>query len=579
MRITTTSTTKALSIAALALLGLTGCPGDDTSVDTEGDTETGTTTSTTAPTGPTTVADTTVADTTATDTTATDTTDGTSTTGPEQGLLERVVEALGGEAALAGLTGVELQVSGERSITDESFNPGDPSVVVSNFQTTVSIDFQNGGVRNDISRNLLYFPIPGPLEITEWAVAEGGYVGGIESAFGFPTGTMLSDRWASTLKQAVVLNPHILVLGALEDPGTASEAGTGDFEGQTYDLLEIADDVSPLTLWVDQETDLVRRLTTTENSHLRRDVQLEVVYGDWEETADGVLFPNNVQLLVDGEVFHDESRDVVISNPEFDPDTFMLPPEADPMLDPLEAFRGLRNSQQSQAFAALGVPLDGLQTFVLAAEIAPGVHHLTGGSHNSLVVEQEGGVVVFDAPLTAERCEAILDWIDSDLGGAPVTHIVQSHHHTDHASCARTFVAVGATLVVHEASESFFADILAAPSTIEPDRLEQMPVMDPIIEVVPTGGSFLIDDATNPVEVFELVSTHAADMVLPFVTSSGVAFTVDVFNPGTGTFDPSGPQEVLATLNTYMIYGSVQQIAGGHGGVGTLAELEMAAGG
>ena len=510
-----------------------------------------------------------------------DTTEGSSsTTGPELSLIERIVEGLGGEEALGELVNVELDVSGDRAIIDELFAPSDPAAVVSTFDTTVSLDFETSSIRNDINRTVQFLQPPPMLQITEWVVPTGGYVGGIESIFGAPTGDMLSDRLASTARQAALLNPHFFVFDLLEDASTASEAGTDDFDGTTYDLLEITDEFLPtVTLWVDQDTDLIRRLTTMENSHLRRDVTLEALYGDWADTKDGVMFPNEVQILVGGELFHDERRNEVITNAQFAPDLFDLPPEANPAFDLIEFGRGLLNHQHNQAFVSLGIPIDGLQLGVVGDQIAPGVYHITGGSHHSMIVQQENGVVVFDAPLNPQRSEAMLLWIAMNLGGAQVTHIVQSHHHTDHAAGVRTFVATGAALVVHQSTEAFYADILAAPSTVEPDRLEMNPVMDPVIEVVPMGGSFVIDDMANPVEVYDMPSTHAEDMVLPFVSSSGVAFTVDIYSPGGAALDPAGPTEVLDAMDFHGIRPEVAQVAGGHGGVGPIADLEMQAGG
>jgi len=55
------------------------------------------------------------------------------------------------------------------------------------------------------------------------------------------------------------------------------------------------------------------------------------------------------------------------------------------------AARGEAHHQFLQNFAALDFPRDGLQTEVVATELAPGVFHLTGGSHHSLAVEQADG--------------------------------------------------------------------------------------------------------------------------------------------------------------------------------------------
>lgn len=361
---------------------------------------------------------------------------------------------------------------------------------------------------------------------------------------------------------------------------TTESGDSGSDTGPAASLLEIEADVYPITLWVDPATDLVRRLTTLENAHLRRDVQLEVRYDDWQDTRSGVRFPGHVQLLLQGEVIHDETRTAFDTDPGFDAETFALPPQAAPALDPAEIARGERSHQHNQIFASIGIPVDGLQLQIVADEPAPGVHVLTGGTHHSIVVEQQSGLVLVEAPLYAERCEAILDWAQTELPGQSFSHVVVSHHHEDHAACARVLVAAGATLVIHEEAEAFFEEVLAAPSTIEPDALEKNPVVDPPILTVPAGGMLTLDDPTQPVAVYELPNTHAADLVLPFIPGPGVAFVVDLFNPGFPGGDPAGAAAILDAMAQHGIIDDVQLVAGGHGfGYATVADLEAAGGG
>jgi glyoxylase-like metal-dependent hydrolase (beta-lactamase superfamily II) len=563
---------------ALTLLALSGCPGDDGEDATAGETDTSTTSgpTTTTP-DPDTTAGETVEPTSTTlePTSSSDTSD--TTTGEPVGLLPRVIEAIGGEDALGELAQVEIDATGSRFVPNEGFDPGGPASDASTFETRTAIDFDNAGLRIDIVRTTLFIPAPMPMQVSEIVDGDVGYVQGIESLFGFPTGDMLSDRWASTIKQQRMLNPHFVLKELLADPSAASEGGTASFDGTTYELLEVADPIHPITLWVDSETDLVARVTTLENAHLHRDSELDIRYADWQATADGVLFPNEVQLWIGGYLVHEELRGAVTSNPGLPAESFDLPPEATSTFDPAEAERGARTHQHNQLFASIGIPLDGLQTFVLPAEVAPGVWHLTGGSHHTMVVEQAGGLVVIDAPLYPQRCEAILDWIDAELGGAPVTHLVVSHHHEDHVSCARVFAAVGATVVVHETAEAFFDEIMTAPSTIEPDRLALNPVAV-TIDTIPTGGIYVLDDLDNPITIYPLPSTHAVDLVLPFVESAGIAFTVDIFSPNFFP-NPFGAQEVLDALNAAGITGDVNAIFGGHGfGSSTVAEVQAIAG-
>lgn len=579
MRHTDHRTITTTFAAALGLLALTACPdpgGNDTDTDASEGSTSGDTTA-----GPTTTNPQT-SDTSEGDTTQSPTTGSSSegTTGEPIGLLPRVIEAIGGEQALGELTQVEIVAAGTRYVADEGYMPGGPAVEASSFDTRTGIDFESGSLRLDITRNPLYIPTGVPFVITELVEGNLGYVDGLENLFGGPPGhDMLSDRWASTVKQQRLLNPHFLLKELLVDPSPASEIGPADFDGVAHERLEVEDAVFPVTLWVDTNTNLITRLTTMENAHLHRDVELDLRYYDWQSTADGVLFPHEVQLWHGGELIHDELRSEVASNPELPADAFALPPESTAVYDEPEAIRGTRNHQHNQLFTSIGIPNDGLQTFIDADEVAPGVWFLGGGSHHTVVVEQASGLVVLEAPLYPQRCEAILDWIDVNLASAPVTHVVLSHHHEDHVSCARTFVATGATLVVHETSEAYFGEVLAAPSTIEPDRLEENPVRNPVVELVPSGGSYTLDDASNPITVYELTSTHAQDLVFAFIESAGVALTVDIFNPGFPA-NPYGAAEVLDAFDAAGVTPNVNLVVGGHGfGYATLADVQAAAGG
>lgn len=562
--------------AALTLLALGACTDDDTS-DTQADTST---TGEASSSGAATTTTSTDPDATAGETTAEPSTSGDTTTGEGVGLLERIIEGIGGESALGDLQQVQLEAEGTRVMPDEGFMPDGPPADASTFTSTTSIDFTSAGLRIDTTRHVVFLPPPVDLVTSEIIDGNVGYVVGVDSVFGFPPeADMLTDRWASTVKQQRLLNPHFLLKELLADPSPSSEIAPADFEGVMYERLEVEDSVYPVTLWVDPATDLVMRLTTMESSHLHRDVVLDVRYDDWQATADGVLFPMQVRLSYRDDVIHDETRSAVTSNPDLPGDTFALPPQATATYDAAEDARATRSHQFNQQLLSIGIPRDGLQDTVMSEEVAPGVWYLTGGSHHTVVVEQSGGVVVFEAPLYQQRCEAILDWIDMELGGAPVTHVVASHHHVDHAGCVRTFVGAGATLVAHELAEAYYDEALAAPSAIVPDRLEDNPGAASSIEVVPAGGTYVIDDAINPITIFELPSVHAADLVLPYVESSGVAFTADVYSPGFGP-NPPFAQETLDAFDAAGITADVGVILGGHGfGLGSVADLQSQVGG
>ncbi|MBX7080426.1 MAG: MBL fold metallo-hydrolase [Nannocystaceae bacterium] len=507
--------------------------------------------------------------------------DGSSgTTGDEASLLDRVVAALGGADALSSLSTIALQAQGSRWSIDEGDTPRQTTVPASDYDIALTWDLQAQGLRLDVARTLTLFDLGLPLSYSEIVAGPAGYIDGVDNLFQAPSAPMLPDRVAATVRQQQLLHPQVLLRAVLADPSGVRELGAIDLDGRPHERLQLPGSVRPIVLWIDSETDQISRLTTIENDPLRRDVEVAVDFVDWQASDGGVAFAGEASITVDGIVIASETRSGVSTTTAPPPDAFTLPASAPE--DPDEAARGERNSMWSQSFVGAGIPLAGLQTQVVATEIAPGVHHLWGGTHHSLVVEQSGGVVLFETPLYEARCVAVLDWIDANLDGAAVTHAVVSHHHVDHAACARTLVARGATLVVGTGAESVWDEVLAAPSTVEPDELAANPVDDPAIEIVPDGGEFTLDDATNPVTVYDLENPHAADLVLPVVEGAGVAFVVDLYNPGFPfqVFGPVGAQAVLASLELHGALDAVSLIAGGHGfGTATLAELQAAAGG
>ena len=113
--------------AALSLLALSACPGDDTAT-TGTETETGTSTgpgvTTTSTTDPDTTAGETEAQTSSTSGSSSGSSGESSTTGPGVDLLPQVIEAIGGEGPLGDLAQVQIEATGSRYVADEGYTPG-----------------------------------------------------------------------------------------------------------------------------------------------------------------------------------------------------------------------------------------------------------------------------------------------------------------------------------------------------------------------------------------------------------------------------------------------------------------------
>jgi glyoxylase-like metal-dependent hydrolase (beta-lactamase superfamily II) len=487
---------------------------------------------------------------------------------------EKALAGIGGEDALSSLTSFSIEASGMRHLPGEGHRPGDPAGTVDHFDITVRHDIASDGLRVDWDRKWIFF---GGVPATYSEIISGqlGYVEGDDSVFGpfASTTDMPSARWAAIHKQHRLLNPHLILKDIAANPSIASEAGAGLHNGVIHERLVIQDSVYPITLWINASTGRVAKLTTMENDHLLRDIALEVHYHDWGNIEGGVAFPYSVYMVLGHDLVHEEYRSAIAVNPTLDPALFNF--DAGPPYVPADAAWGEASHQFHQGFLALGIPLDVPQTYVDATELSTGVWFVAGGSHNSLVVEQAGGIVVVEPPLYPERSKAILDWIanNENIANKNVTHVLVTHFHHDHSAGVREFAAAGATVVVSAISKDFYSKILRAPSTIWPDTLAQSPVPTTIM-TVPAGGSYTLADATNPVTAYHIASNHSDDLLMFYLDNGGYLFESDLYNPGNGgsSVYPPFAIELLEAIWDYAP--GTATVVGGHGVYAPLSELE-----
>src|SRR5262249_1822831 len=102
-------------------------------------------------------------------------------------------------------------------------------------------------------------------------------------------------------------------------------------------------------------------------------------------------------------------------------------------------------------------------------DVAPGVSHVQGGTHNNMVVEMRDHLVVFDAPVNDAQSRWVLDAAKAKYPGKPVRYLVLTHHHMDHTGGMRGFLVEGATLVVGQGTAAHYRKVLASPWTRNPD--------------------------------------------------------------------------------------------------------------
>ena len=487
-------------------------------------------------------------------------------------------KALGGMPAIAELETFFIIASGQRSFSNEGFSVDDSPLFTATFETTMQHNVDAGSARINYHLETV-FPWPtawsNVRDFSEIVVGKDGYIDGVDNVIGLPSRPMLSDRWAATTKLQRLLNPHLILRDLLDQGGTASFGGYTFIDGQRHVRVVVDDAIHPLALLIRANGGELSRLVTFENDHLTRNTRLEVVYDDWQTQVSGVRFPFSVTVSLNGGVVHSETRSAVVVNEPIDPVLFDIPVGAAPVFDPALAYRGMCAHQFHEQFVTAALPVDGIQDTVVPVELAPGVHWLTGGTHHSLAIEQERGIIIAETPLYPERSEAIINWVESHYPGRPITHVISRHHHGDHSAGLRTFVAIGTKIIIIGApSVRFFRhEVFRARSTIIPDRLAER-WRRGRIRRVRVGGSRHLDDPERPIDIYHVSTSHADDMVVTYLPKQKLLLTSDLFNPGF-----LNNLQWVTELHSEIVALDldIETLVGVHGATATWAEFEALA--
>jgi glyoxylase-like metal-dependent hydrolase (beta-lactamase superfamily II) len=204
-------------------------------------------------------------------------------------------------------------------------------------------------------------------------------------------------------------------------------------------------------------------------------------------------------------------------------------------------------------------------------ELAPGVHHVVGGSHHSLLVEMKDHLVVFDAPVSDAHSIWVIGEARTKFPNKPVKYLVLTHHHMDHAGGLRGYAAQGATLVVGNGTGAHYRKVLAAPITRNPELAASDLAKTPIVEVM---SKHVLTDGTREVHAYVVDNNgHADGLMIGYVPEAKLGFSTDIWSPGTplpAKLTP-GQAALVAAVKKHGI--TPTRFAGGHGSTAEYAPL------
>jgi glyoxylase-like metal-dependent hydrolase (beta-lactamase superfamily II) len=290
------------------------------------------------------------------------------------------------------------------------------------------------------------------------------------------------------------LTPHGFIKGAL-DSGNATLTETEG--GGVISFTALGKYKVDGTI---DANDRVTRVETTIPNPVMGDTALVANYSDYKD-FNGVQFPGRIQIDQGGFPLYE--LNVTSVTPNAPADIPVPGPVASATVAPVQ---------------------------VMSTQLAPGVWHVAGGSHHSVVVEFNDYLAVIEAPLNEERSVAVIAEAKKLAPNKPIRYLLTTHHHFDHTGGLRTYVAEGATIVTHQSNVAYFQKTTAAPATLMPD-LQAKSGKQAMFQGV--SEKYTITDGKQTIEVYPTQGdTHTAEYTLIYLPGPRILVEADAYSPG-----------------------------------------------
>jgi glyoxylase-like metal-dependent hydrolase (beta-lactamase superfamily II) len=497
----------------------------------------------------------------------------------EQSLVNRAVEAMGGAERLAGVKTSSFKGTAKYWEPEQSDVPGGEPRFANESTFSGIIDSASRATRIDLVRNYAY-PAPRTFTFSEITTPEAGYVIGVDSngrnaqnlKSNPPAHAMSGLRLATAQRELRRAGSGALMLAMQRSPDKVLPADPiGGMPAVSFDNFIVAFD--PLT-------GLPARVRTLDYDNIWGDVTYDVVFSNWRDIGDGVRVPMTRKYELNGRTVADVNFSEITRNVPIDTSRLQIPADvrktaSKPAVRNVPYQWVLRRQFIGTYLDSENVSYDTQASQGLRLqEVAPGVHQVQGGSHNSLVVEMSDHLIVFDAPITDAQSLWLVGQTRARFPGKPIRYLALTHHHMDHAGGLRGILAEGGvTLVVGQPAGAHFRRVLDAPTTRNFDVPARSYHMVPILEV--PESHVMSDSAGRQVIVYMMMDNpHAKGQLMGWIPHAKLGYVTDVWTPGPPL--PAKPNPGLASVvNTVKRAGiEPDRFAGGHGGT---AEYQMLA--
>ena len=195
---------------------------------------------------------------------------------------------------------------------------------------------------------------------------------------------------------------------------------------------------------------------------------------------------------------------------------------------------------------------------VTTQKLADGVYLVGGGTHNSVAVEFNNFVAVFEAPLNEQRNLAVIEAVVKLVPNKPIRFVINSHQHFDHAGGLRTYMHIGATIITHWKNFEFYNhDVLNyVPRTLQPDMISLWPPTELVegYQYETVRENYVLSDGSRNMNVYYVQPLqHVEGMLMAYLPKEKLVIEADIV-------DTIAPLPAVATRDQKSFYTEVQML-------------------
>jgi glyoxylase-like metal-dependent hydrolase (beta-lactamase superfamily II) len=447
--------------------------------------------------------------------------------------VEGVAKAMGA----ASVKSIQYSGNGVNFQVGQNYNPEMPwpRFIVKSYTRAVS--YETAAIRDEMVRTRGEDPPRGggpitPGEQRQVLVARGDFAWNVVGDATNPAPVALLDR-----QLQLWTTPHGVVKMAMANNATV--------QGNTISFA--VPGRFRVRATVDSQN-LVEKIDAVVPNAVLGDMPVEIRYSDYKDFG-GVKFPTKIRQVIGGH----PALDLTVTD------------------------------VQPNAAVNITIPDLILQTpapyaRVTSQMVADGVWYVTGGTHHSVVIEMKDHLIVVESPINDDRAAAVLGEVKK-LSSRPIKYVIATHHHFDHSGGLRAFAAEGVTVIAHDTNKAFLEKTLAAPATVNPDRLAKSGKKGTVEGV---GNRHTLTDGTRAVDIHHIAgNTHHTGLIMVHLPKEKFLIEADAYTPLPPNAPPPAavnPFSVNLAENIKKLNLTVDQILPIHGRMVPLAELHKAIG-